>query len=127
MSIPEIIVAIFVVTWAAIGFGFVLDLKTAQRITRMEDKMGFIIGICGKRMMSILHSPHTPELDRLIDRFTEDTLSESEVDRLLKMLSEIEHDQNEAKGTRAIALLEQIAVSRKYNRPVPVIDTDLIK
>lgn len=122
----EVQIAIWVAMLGAIGFGFVLDLKVTQRITKLEVKMEMAMSIVSKKFAGLLHSPHTPELDGYIEAFQADTLKAESVDRFLQMLHEIEIDMKAPRGERAIALITSILVCRKFNRPIPSIDPHII-
>ena len=99
----------FVVTWAAIGFGFVLDLKNNGSISELRVQFQTLVNMLGNKFARILHSPHTPELDILLEKVYEGKtfLTKEEYDLLLKILNDIENNvgAERAKEERTIAAL----------------------
>ena len=52
-----------------------------------------------------MHSPHTPELDLLIDKFRDDNMNPTEKQKLSGMLTDIERNQTLPKTERLLASL----------------------
>ena len=51
----------------------------------------------------VLHSPHTPKLDHLIERFQEDRLTKDELITFVKMLQELHDNKDESTSRRKVA------------------------
>lgn len=87
-----------------IGFGAWAVAKIqdmAVRVTRLET----ILSMAGEKAARILHSPHTPELDRLLEHYWDHhyDLSTAEWKRLAEICGEIERNMGEDPEKRALA------------------------
>lgn len=93
-AIPtEALMAIFVLTWGAIGFGFVLDLKNARALGEMKIQFHTLVALLGDKFAKILHSPHTPELDALLEKVNPySKMSPEDTSNLIRMLRDIENN-----------------------------------
>lgn len=57
-----------------------------KRISTLETKMGLFWNLVEKNFPKILHSPHTPSLDTLLDKMSERTLNLDEAQDLREQL-----------------------------------------
>lgn len=106
-----------------LGIGIGAYVSVVQRVTKLEA----IVSLLGEKAAKILHSPHTPELDALIEKHIEDKLEDGEIDRFLQMLLDVENDPNEVKAARLAAVLARISVCRRYRRPIPDIPMPMLR
>lgn len=75
-----------VISGVSLFFAYVKGVKeqeqrlgsVAERITKLETKMELIWNYVDDNMGKILHSPHTPEIDALIEKMPKVTLFEAE-------------------------------------------------
>ena len=80
--------------WEVIGYicgfltitGFIV--KLFERITRLETKVELFWGTMKKAAADLLHSPHTPEFDMLLEKSKADKLTRAEAMRLKELLLE---------------------------------------
>lgn len=90
---------------AALGSAVATYVILVQRITRVET----IISMWNTKFAEILHSPHTPELDALLEKLVKSyrdkhfDLTMAEWTELQKMTCELENDTTLAKGERMLA------------------------
>lgn len=92
-----------------------------KRLGVLEKQMDLFWSIVEKHMTTVLHSPHTPDLDRLLEKYQSgDTLSEEEVNDLSHRLLTVINDQAEPRGTRAVAVFLLAAMSLRYDLDVPI-------
>ena len=90
----------------AIG-GIGAYILIVQRIKAVE----VLISMLSVKAANILHSPHTPELDALLEKYYRTynerhfELSHAEWKELLKLCQDIEDDSSEPKGTRLLAAI----------------------
>lgn len=112
-------------TWlfgGAYGFSIVLAtfiVRQAISVAKMETTLAVMINMMGKRAAGILHSPHSPELDELIEKFQQDQITDSELQKFCDLLMKMEHDPNIAKGERGLAMGVLILIDEIYkHRPV---------
>ncbi|MDE2102585.1 MAG: hypothetical protein KGL39_35385 [Patescibacteria group bacterium] len=118
----DILITILTITWAAIGFGFVLDLRNSNKISVMHSQFNTLVALLGEKIARVLHSPHTPELDVLLEKLERhENLSDAEKLRLLRMTHEIIHniggERTKEERTMAAILFALLAVREDYHRP----------
>lgn len=106
-----------------LGIGIGAYVSVVQRVTKLEA----IVSLLGEKAAKILHSPHTPELDALIEKHITEKLDSSEIDRFLVMLTEVENDPEEPKAARLAAVLARISVCRRYGRAIPEIPKPMLR
>lgn len=101
----------------AISAGVAWLLVIVQRLTKVET----ILAMFAERAAAILHSPHTPELDELLEKYCdrEYELSEPEWRKLLFMTGEIDKDMTLPKEERVLAAIIHAAASHKLMLPPP--------
>lgn len=104
---------IFAMSVAGVTFGMAI----VQRISRLEA----VMALFGEKAAKILHSPHTPELDALLEKFCDRhyTMSHDEWEKLLSMTLEMEVDTSLPKQERALAAWVNAAASEKLCLPPP--------
>ena len=73
----------------------------------------------GRRAGVILHSPHTPEFDRLIEDFWHDRLDDLGAEILLTKLHAIEKDPTYAPVQKLAALQMTVSVCLKHKKEMP--------
>lgn len=89
------------------GAAFKFAYSMAQRVTSVETKVGLYWGAVEKQMSAMLHSPHRPRLDVLLDKNARDErLTDDEamslVDLLQKLIDSKELSGNEEAGARML-------------------------
>lgn len=78
------------------------QFSLSNRILRLE----VVLTAINKRAADILHSPHTPQLDVLLEKVaSEGTLPKSNVGQFMEMLESIEKDLSNTKTERFLAAL----------------------
>lgn len=89
------------------------------RIGRLE----IILATISEKAASILHSPHTPELDALLEKYVNRNyeLTPEEWQRLLAMTDDIERDHGVSKGERVLAAILHAVAAHKLFLPPPEI------
>jgi|SRR5580704_7591348 hypothetical protein len=103
---------------ASIGSTVAAYVILVQRITRVET----IISMWNTKSAEILHSPHTPELDALLEKFVKSykekhyDLTMEEWQGLQKMTCALENDQTLAKGERMLAAMVNATCEHKLMR-----------
>jgi hypothetical protein len=103
---------------AIVALGVGINLLKIQ-MTALQTTQDTLIKFLGNKAAFLLHSPHTPELDALIDKFRRDHITDTEMQEFINMLLTIEGDITMAKGERLLASLVLLAIER--------IDTSRIK
>ena len=76
------------------GATFVYTLGNERRLTTLETKIEVFWSSMGKAAANILHSPHRPELDGLLERYQDGQLGREDLTRLVIWLTEIEGDKS---------------------------------
>lgn len=92
------------------GFGilFVSLYSIAQRISNLEGTIAGMIKGETKAAAAVLHSPHTPEADLLLDKFIRnESLSTDELDTLKRLL-ELENGYDDTKKLAKALVLKGI-------------------
>ncbi len=86
--------------------------KTADRLDTVISRTGVLetkIDVFWKNVAfdaaRILHSPHTPELDVLLEKLGRDELIPVETARLIEMLAEVSDDRSAPSGNRIAAVI----------------------
>jgi len=112
----EATIAIWVVTWAAIAFGFGLDIMNARALGEMRFQFQTLVNLLGERFAKILHSPHTPELDSYLEKLMrKEPLNEVDRKNLSRILNDIENNVGgeRPKEERLIASLIKVIIEMK--------------
>ena len=86
----------------------------AQRITRLET----FFEILGKKAAQVLHSPHTPELDRYLEKYIANQMESDDWHKLLALVEEIEHNLENQKAERALAGFIGVHCRKRLGLPV---------
>lgn len=87
--------------------------KLATDVARLQTQTELFWNAMGSKAASILHSPHTPELDILLERWNDHTLTLADAGKLISMLKSIE-DSNESHGTKLAAVMLLLAIRRRF-------------
>jgi hypothetical protein len=74
-----------------------------SRIIAIETKIEIFWKGVSYSAAQALHSPHTPALDELIEKFQRDQIDDAELSEFKKKLSEIENDEGETPFRRKAA------------------------
>lgn len=83
----DLSIAIWITTWAAIGFGFIQNLNNSNKLTLLRGQFTTLVALLGEKIARVLHSPHTPELDALLEKVeTHQSLSDEDRSKLLALL-----------------------------------------
>lgn len=98
----SLLIWIFGAVFGCIVAGGAFQFSLANRILRIE----IILRSINKRAAEILHSPHTPELDVLLERVAEHgSVPVEKKDEFMEMLEEIEKSLSNTKSERLLAAL----------------------
>lgn len=119
---------VFGILITALGAGFLILLGKADNLrdalgkvdTRMT-KLETIFSLMGDKAATILHSPHTPALDRLLEKYLDRNyeLTPDEWKELVKICDEIEADTNKPKDQRALAAIVSAVCNHKLMQLPP--------
>lgn len=114
METPSIIAVVFstitvIVTVASYVRGPAKELRdkaenALNRLTVLEMKMEVFWKLVSVSSAQALHSPHTPELDRLIEKFQQEKINDFELLRFKELLKEVADDPEENKFRQKAAL-----------------------
>jgi hypothetical protein len=77
---PIITLFILVIGGLVSYFTIIGDIKT--RLIRLETQISPFWGIVEKELIKLVHSPHTPEIDKLLDNMMDNTLTKEEAEEL---------------------------------------------
>lgn len=113
------IIGLFVTVVVAPVVGFILtrSFSHGDRLTKIETDISWIrdtFAVAGKKAARVLHSPHTPVLDALLEKYEAETISWSEVNRLYKMLEDIINDLKLGKDVRMAASILLTSIALRY-------------
>lgn len=110
IDIRWVLTGLFVCVGSATGMFFMMQ----SRVSSIERKLGerlikveTILALIGEKAAKILHSPHTPELDALLEKYYDRhyELSFQEWARLKEMCIDIENNHDEPKEGRVLAAI----------------------
>jgi hypothetical protein len=92
------------------------EAQRDQDIALLKKQADLFWRMVEQHMTTVLHSPHTPDLDKLLERLQEgDKLTEEEADELSKRLLEIINNPDEQQGNRSGAIFLLAAIERRRN------------
>lgn len=113
----ELILWVLAQTFVYAGVVVLGYIKLTTRITRLET----IMEILGDKAAKILHSPHTPDLDRLLEKYCDKyyLLTVAEWQELLTRCDEIENNLANPKDQRALAAIVGAMCHHKLMHPPP--------
>lgn len=97
--------------------GWMSSMKVS--LAKQETTLNVLINMLGKRAAGILHAPHTPELDVLIEKFQGDNITAVEMQEFCDRLLIIEADVTLTKGERLLATLVLLAVEQMNAKRQP--------
>jgi len=85
----------------------------SQRVTATETTIRVFLHILGDKAASLIHSPHTPQLDLLLEEYQEGHMPREKLRRLYTMLDDmvhepLSHDFTEAKRNQMLLLLATV-------------------
>ena len=110
-----IISGLSMIIGAGVGWAF----TTSNRITRVET----LVSTFSRKAGEILHSPHTPELDALLEKYVKSyqdrhyELTYAEWEDLKRQCDALENDQTLAKGERLLAAMVSSVCEHKLLLP----------
>lgn len=87
--------------------------KLATDVARLQTQTELFWNAMGSKAASILHSPHTPELDVLLDKWNAHRLTLADAETLVAMLQEIEAI-HEPHGTKLASVMLLLAIKRRF-------------
>lgn len=82
--------SIFAGLWGVYRFLSRSIAALADRMSRIETKVEIFWKVLGDKASLLLHSPHTPGLDELLEKYQREELSSRELDQLAEQLRAIE-------------------------------------
>src|ERR1700722_13617481 len=93
--IGGLMAGLFAMFFAVLGASITIYASLVQRITKIETTLD-LIGISAAKL---LHSPHTPELDELLEKYVSQTydLTMPEWKRLVVLAKRAEDDSTESR------------------------------
>lgn len=103
---------------ALLGAMVTAYIGVVQRLTRLETTIALI----GVKAARVLHSPHTPQLDRLLEKYIDRNyeLTSEEWQELLGRCQAIEDDLSNPKDQRALAAIVSAVCSHKLSKIPPI-------
>lgn len=109
-------------TWLVKSRSDIADKATENHhsLDRRLTKIETLIEVWGTKAASILHSPHTPELDALLEKYADRhyELTMAEWRRLLDLCEEIERDTTIERERRSLAgWLAMVAHHKLFDDP----------
>jgi len=96
---------------ACISAGTITAFFISNRVTALEVSFRFWSGEMerfSKKALAMMHSPHTPELDTLIEKDQNDTMTEDDWRALLALVTTEELNLSNPKFERALAAFAAI-------------------
>lgn len=91
--------------------------KMGERITKLESfKETF--EIFGKKAIELMHSPHTPELDAIIEKYQRNQMADADWRRMLELCEQAERDLANPRFERALAAFAVIHCRKRLNMPL---------
>lgn len=105
-------------SYAALSQLFVskANAKRDQDIALLQRQGDLFWKMVEQHMTTVLHSPHTPDLDLLLEKYQAGIkLSEDEAKELAYKLEQLINDPNEQQGNRAGAVFLLAALDFRYN------------
>lgn len=108
---------VITVCLAIVGFLLLAHLDIIRRLVRIET----MFEVYGEKAAKILHSPHTPQLDVLLEKYVdrEYELTPAEWKELLGRCETIENDSGNPKDQRALAAWVATVAHHKLQHPPP--------
>ena len=120
MAMSTLEIGLFLLIFGAVGAciaaGTTVAFLISNRVTALEVALKFWtqeMEMFSKKAMAMLHSPHTPELDRLIEKDQANNLDEADWKRLLEMATEEEKNLSNPKFERALAAFVSIECRKR--------------
>lgn len=99
-----------------------------RRLALIEKQMELWWGVVEKHMTTVLHSPHTPDRDKLLEKIQAgEELTLEELDIMADDLESIINDSREIQGNRAAAVFLLACVERCRKQLVCPPDTPVDK
>lgn len=109
-----------------LSFMFKGHLKLRDAVAELKERiktLEVVWALTGKQIAKALHSPHTPELDRLLEKFWSEQIERHEITDLIKRLIELNEDKSSPHGERVAAglLLGQLVGKYKMFELIAVV------
>lgn len=109
----------------AMGFLFALVMRNGQRVTALEVSLKTLINLIGKRAAILLHSPHTPEVDKWLEFISRgERIPDSEIQGFIDKLVQLEADESETELRRNLATQVLLMVETIYKTPYKLGDVN---
>lgn len=99
------LLAIALIILQALVQRFVFDAKILERLKSVEIKSDLFWGLVEKELPKILHSPHTPVFDALLEKMESSNLTNDEKIELKQLLKDEVYHMNPDYGKRLVAVL----------------------
>jgi len=106
---------VFAVTWAAIAVGFGLDIRNAQNIAEMRIQFQTLVNLLGEKIARVLHSPHSPILDKLLEKFYGNGLSKAEYNELMTILHDIQNNISTVRPKEERLMAAMLEITLKHD------------
>ena len=110
------ILAILSIISIIVGFliqYFAIITKIKERLREVEIKSDLFWKIVETELPRLIHSPHTPELDKLLENFEDNTLNECGAQRLMDILRN-ERDNGVDMGRKLAIVLLMARIEQKF-------------
>lgn len=104
-------------TYAAVSQGFVskANAQRDQDIALLKKQGDLFWKMVEQHMTTVLHSPHTPDLDVLLEKYQEGiSLTKEDVTELSRLLLKLINDPGEGQGNRTAAVFLLAALDVRY-------------
>jgi hypothetical protein len=91
-------------------------IKLRERLIVLETQVGIFIKSVSVNLSNVLHSPHTPLLDRLLEKIADNhELTKDEVIEMIGYLKRIINDPKESTDRKSSASLLMSVTKAKYH------------
>lgn len=97
------------------GASFKFSYAMAQRVTALETKIELFWGVVEKQMSNLLHSPHRPTLDKLLEKNQAgEKLTKDEAEQLADLLEKLINSEDLSKEESSWATMLLAITVAKY-------------
>ena len=121
----ELEIALFVIIIGATGTCIVAGTTVAflisNRVTALETEFKFwsaVMERITKTAIQVMHSPHTPELDSLIEKYQKGGMSDNDWRSMLRLVEGEERNLNNPRFERALASFVAIHCRKRLGLPL---------
>jgi len=120
----ELDIALFILVFGAIGVviaaGTTIAFVISNRVTALETEFKFwsaVMERITKTAINVMHSPHTPELDALIEKYQKGGMTDNDWRAMLKLVEAEEQNLKNPRFERALASFVAIHCRKRLGLP----------